>query len=172
MSPMKRILPLLLVVALAAVIQLAFIESESEPTPYQAAIDFANAYFRLDPSMANDLAMSGQPGQPSAPVASFLQRTMDQTAERGFGIGMAKSMLFDVKTETVQTSDTEARVHLTAIRRTAINPVFCLIGKFFNLGKSYPVDATITMCKQDGKWKVRLPVFDLALAGGQSVNSL
>jgi hypothetical protein len=165
MSAMKRILPLLAVVALAALIQLAFIQSESEPTPYQSAIDFSRQYFRLDPSMVNDLSTGSQPGQPAAAVSAFLQRTKDETAERGFGLGMAKSMLFDVKTQTVQTSDTEAKVHLTADRRTAINPLFCLIGKFFNLGKTYPVDETITMCKVDGKWKVRLPVFNLAMVG-------
>lgn len=172
MTMMKRILPLLMVVALAAVVQLAFVQSESDPTPYKAAINFARAYFRLDPSMANDLYPAGKQGLRTASVAAFLQRTRDQITERGFGMGMAKSMLFDVKTKTDQISPTKALVHLTAYRRTAINPVFCLIGKFFDLGKSYPVDATLTMCKEHGKWKVRLPAFNLAMAGGKTADPL
>ncbi len=170
MTPMKRILPLLLVLVLAAVLQAGFIQSEKKQTPYSAAIDFTRAYFQLDPSMANDIASGGQSGNLSAPVAAFLQRTKGQTAERGFGLGMARSMLYDVKTQTVQTSPTEAKVHLTADRRTAINPVFFQIARMFDLGKIYPVDATLHMCKQDGKWKVRLPVFDLAMADSSSAN--
>jgi hypothetical protein len=74
---------------------------------------------------------------------------------------MAKSALYHVKTDTVQKNDTEAEVHLTAFRRTAINSVFLFTAKLFDLGSPYPVEETIRMMKEDGRWKVCSPVFDL-----------
>jgi hypothetical protein len=76
---------------------------------------------------------------------------------------MAKSSLYHVKTHTVQKSDQEAEVELTAYRKTAINPVFYFTAKLFDLGKTTPVKETIKMMKEDGRWKVCSPVFDLAV---------
>lgn len=161
MAPINRLMPLVLAVVLGLVLQAGFTVLDCKETPYHAAIDFTRAYYRLDPAMAHRLCQTGEPEQQTAIVADFIYRTRSETKNRGFDLGMAKSTLYHVKTNTVQKSDTEADVHLTASRRTAINPVFPFVARFFDLGKTYHVDETIQMVKEDGRWKVCGPVFDL-----------
>lgn len=162
MTPMNRFMPFVLTIVLAVLLQAGFIALDCKHSPYQVAAKFAQAYFRLDPAMADQLCATAKPSQPSAMVADYIFRTREETSKRGFDLGMAKSVLYHVKTHTVQTSDTDAQVHFTALRRTAINPVFPVIAKLFDLGKEYKVDETIQMIKENGKWKVCCPVFDLA----------
>ncbi|MDX9788767.1 MAG: hypothetical protein RBT11_18460 [Desulfobacterales bacterium] len=161
MFPVNRLMPFVLTLVIAVLLQAAFIVLDCKQTPYQVAADFARAYFRLDPAMANYLCATQKPKQQTAIVADFIQRTTNETRQRGFDIGMAKSSLYELKTHTVQKSDTEADVHLTAHRRTAINPVFPIIAAFFKLGKVHEVHETIKVVKENGQWKVCSPVFDI-----------
>ena len=112
--------------------------------------------------MADQLCKGDSPAQQSTMVSSFIERSKADTAKRGLSPAMAKSTLYHVKTQTVQQSDKEAAVHLTAYRRTAINSIFLFTAKLFDLGKTDHVKETIRMIKEDGRWKVCGPVFDLS----------
>lgn len=162
MTPIKRFMPFVMVLVLGLVLQAGFVVLDCKDTPYREAVDFSRAYFSLDPSMADQLYKGEDPARQTAIVSRFIEQSKMDTAERGFSPAMAKSALYHVKTNTVQKSDQEAEVHLTAYRRTAINPVFFFTAKLFDLGKTYHVEETIRMMKEDGRWKVCSPVFDLA----------
>jgi hypothetical protein len=163
MSQSNKLMPFVWILALALLLQAGFVLLDCKKTPYQAAMTFARAYFSLDPAMADQLCKGEAPSQQTAAmVSNFIERLKADTARRGFDLGMAKSTLYHVKTSTVRKSDKEAEVHFTAYRRTAINPAFVFVAKFFDLGKTYRVEETIKMMKEDGHWKVCSPVFDLA----------
>ena len=55
-----------------------------------------------------------------------------------------------------------AEVRLHAKRRTSINPIFALIGKFFLIGETHVVDETIPVVKKDGRWKICETLFSLS----------
>lgn len=162
MPQSNKFKPFVLVLVLAGLLQAGFVLLDCKKTPYWAAMDFARAYFSLDPTMADQLYKGDAPDRQTIMVANFIERSKMDTAERGFSPAMAKSALYHVKTHTVQISDNEAAVHLTAFRRTAINPIFLFTAKLFDLGKTYPVEQTIKLMKEDGRWKICGPVFDLA----------
>jgi hypothetical protein len=56
--------------------------------------------------------------------------------------------------DTISLEDDFATVRITGKTRTAINPVFMVIGKLFHLGEYHPVDLTLDMVKEKGKWRV------------------
>lgn len=158
---MNKFMPFLRILALALVLQVGFIAMDCNNAPYRAAIDFSRAYFILDPNMADHLCKGDMPTQHAAMISNFIDQLKTDMAKCGFDLSMAKSALYHVKTKTVQMNDTEAKVYLTAYRRTAINPVFLFTAKLFDLGKTYHVKETLKMMKEDGRWKVCSPVFDL-----------
>jgi hypothetical protein len=161
MSRINKFMPLIGIVALALVLQAGFIVLDCKNTPYRAAMSFACAYFNLDPAMADHLCKGNAPSLQATKVSNFIDQLKADMAKRGFDPSMAKSTLYHVKTSTVQKNDMEAEVHLTAYRRTALNPVFQYTARLFDLGKHYPVSETIRMIKEDGHWKVCSPVFEL-----------
>lgn len=155
-------MPFVMALALGLVLQAGFVVLDCKDAPYRAAVDFTRAYFSLDPAMADQLCKGPDTVQQTTVVSRFIEQSIRDTAESGFGPEMAKSAIYHVKTNTVQKNDQEAEVHLTAYRRTAINPVFLFTAKLFDLGRTYHVEETIKMVKEDGRWKVCGPVFDLA----------
>lgn len=159
MTQINKLLPFVLAFVISVLLQLGFVMLDCKEAPYRAATDFSRAYFSLDPAMAEHLCKGEEQ---AVRVSNFIERSKAEMAERGLSPAMAKSILYHVKTRTVQKSDREAEVQLTANRRTAINPVFYYTAKFFNLGKAHPVEETIKMMKENGQWKVCGPVFDLA----------
>lgn len=162
MVPINRLMPFVLTLVLAVLLQAGFVALDCKQTPYHVATEFARAYFRLDPAMADYLCAPSRSKRQNDTVADFIYRIANETSQRGFSPCMAKGALYELKTHTVQKSDAAAEVHLTAHRRTAINPVFPVIGGFFNLGKTFNVEETIKMVKENGRWKVCPPVFDIA----------
>ncbi|MFH0730651.1 MAG: hypothetical protein V2B19_30435 [Pseudomonadota bacterium] len=157
----NKLMPFLLILVLALVLQVGFMALDCQNAPYRVAMEFAGAYFNLDPAMADYLRKGDASERQTAIVSNFIDRLKEDTAKRGFDLSMAKSALYHVRTKTVQKNDTEAEVHLAAYRRTAINPVFLFTAQWFDLGKAYYVEETIRMMKEDGHWKVCSPVFDL-----------
>jgi hypothetical protein len=155
-------MPFVWVFALGLLLQAGFVLLDCKKAPYQAATAFAHAYFSLEPAMAGYLWKGDAAAQQATIVSSFIELSKADTVKRGYNLSMVKNTLYHVRTNTVQKSDREAEVRLTAYRRTAINPAFVFIAKFFDLGKTYHVEETIRMIKEDGRWKVCSPVFDLA----------
>jgi hypothetical protein len=65
-----------------------------------------------------------------------------------------KMVLSHIDTKTRMLDEKTAEVHLTCLRRRSIHPVFALVGKIFFLGETHPVDTTLTLVREDNRWKV------------------
>jgi hypothetical protein len=163
MTPINKLMPFVLTLVIGVLLQAGFVMLDCKEAPYKIAMDFTRAYFSLDPAMANHLCKGEDPAGQATMVSSFIERSKTDMVKRGLSPAMTKSGLYHVKTYTVQKSDREAEVQLTACRKTAINPVFYFTAKLFDLGKTTPVKETIKMMKEDGRWKICGPVFDLAV---------
>jgi hypothetical protein len=145
--------PIALSIFLAALLQALFAVADTQETPYRTAIAFSQAYFQFDPDMANLLCKAAL-NQEESPVERYLYAMQEEARSRGYDPSALKSALYDIETHTLQQGAAEAEVRLTAERRSAINPVFAFVARFFNLGEVQHIDQTLKLVLEEGRWKV------------------
>lgn len=162
MSDYKRYFALGGVIVLGLVIQVMLIGLYAVPTPYKTAVAFTKAYYKLDPAMESYLCEESRFEDDVNVTAQYIYEKTSSASARGFDKSFLKSQLYDIETHTTYTSDTEATVAISAVRRTAINPVFAWVAKMFCIGGSYTVEGTIEVVKEDGRWKVCTNAFQEA----------
>jgi hypothetical protein len=154
MSQISKYGPLLVVICLGIVFQVLLVLASFTSTPYNTAVAFTKAYFKLDPSMAEYLCEESKTIDDMDAVAGYIHHAASVAEDRGFDKSYVKSQLYDIITETTYISDTEAKVVISGHRRTAINPVFAWVAKLFHIGGTYPFEATLDLVKEEGTWKV------------------
>lgn len=149
-----KIVNIIMVVMFGIFLQIIFMFGEAKDTPNKTAVKFTTAYFTLDKSMSSYLCKTLASSDEENIVEKYIQKTETEAAERGLGPDFMKSRLFNIETETISKSDKEITLKISADRIVAINPLYALVSKLFHLGKIHKVDDTITVIKEDGKWKV------------------
>jgi len=126
-----------------------------ESSPAQAAVEFTKAYFMLDGSaMTENLCDEISEDEGTDIVDGYLFHTAEQAKAMGFSPGYMKNQLAGVHTETNVIDETNAKVRITGERLRSINPVFALVGRLFFLIETHKIDETLTLVKEDGKWRV------------------
>jgi hypothetical protein len=65
-----------------------------------------------------------------------------------------KQGLYHIETHTVVKDANSAEVKLKGVRRRTINPVYGLVARWFFIGETHPVDATLDLVKEGDTWKV------------------
>ena len=154
MSDYTRYIALAGVIALGLVVQVMLVGLYALPTPYKTAVAFTKAYYKLDPAMETYLCEESRFADDINVTAQYIYEKTTSANARGFDKSFLKSQLYNIETHTTYASDSEATVAISAIRRTAINPVFAWVAKLFRIGGSYPVKGTLEVVKEDGRWKV------------------
>lgn len=142
------------IVILAVILQGLLIIGETRETPEKAAIEFARAYFWLDPAMADRLCSALAPTDGTGPIQAHLQRIGDEARSMGYGLDYMKQELYQIETRTLRQEGRQAEVRLTAVRKRAINPVFGAVGEAFGLTTPHRLDATLQLLQEDGRWKI------------------
>ncbi|MDP3283209.1 MAG: hypothetical protein Q8M56_02135 [Desulfobacterales bacterium] len=150
----NKIRNLTMVILFGIFLQAIFMFVEAKETPNKTAVNFTKAYFTLDKSMAGYLCKTLASSENENIVEKYIQKTENEAAERGLGPDLMKSRLFNVETETISRTDKEITFKISADRIVAINPLYALVSKLFQLGKIHKIEDTITVIKEDGKWKV------------------
>ena len=154
MSQNSKYGPLVVVICLGIILQVLLVFASCSNTPYNTAVAFTKAYFKLNPSMAEYLCEESKTVDELDVVAGYIHHAASAAKDRGFDKSYVKSQLYNVITETTYISDTEAKVTITASRRTAMNSIFALFTKIFHIGGTYPFETTLDVIKEDGTWKV------------------
>jgi hypothetical protein len=147
-------IPLILVVLVGIVFQAIFIGIESKDTPNKAVIEFAKAYYQLDPSMSERLCDEMKVVDDVDMVDQHIFQVTEEGKNRGFEKNFMRSKLYHIDTYTQSKSDTQAQIRLTGKRRANINSVYKIIAQIFCLGAAHEVDKTFNVIKEGGKWKV------------------
>jgi hypothetical protein len=153
----ETVLKLSTIVVIGVGIQLLLLllgTDAAKDSPKHATIEFAQAYFQQDPKMSKRICKMYLTEETRYAIENYIQNAAAEARERGFAPSFMASMLYHIKTDTQMLNDTEARVHITAKRKTDINPVFFLFNLIFNLGETHPVDDTLQLVKEDDHWKV------------------
>ena len=152
MGPQNRLMKFGIVIVLAVVVQLIFIAAESYRTPVRIAEEFARNYYYMDPAMEDQLcAALSADGQT---VVDFLHDATHHATQRGFSANFVRRLFTELHIHIVSQDDDSAKVHVTGETRTAINPVFMVIGKLFHIGEYHPVDMHLDLVKELQGWRV------------------
>ncbi len=149
-----RIAKMAIVVIIGAVLQGILVMADCKQTPGRTALAFTKAYFNLDASMSDMLCEEVLADQDEDPVGKFLHGVAVEARSLGHDASYMRSILYGMHTHTVPIDDTHAEVHVKGTRARNINPVFAYVAKLFFLGKTYTVDQTLEMVKENGRWKV------------------
>ncbi len=139
---------------LALFLQVIFVYADTRDTPGKAAVEFARMYYQIDPAMATRLCDELALDEENNVVAAYIQNTAKQANERGYDVSYMKNALFNVKTHTLKMNATSAEIQITGNMKKGINPLFAYVGRLFFLGKTTPLDQTVNVIKEGGKWKV------------------
>ena len=150
----SRFLTIASVVIVAVILQGIFIVADRKETPDKAAVEFAQAYFMLDKSMANYLCSDLKGDEENDVVGDYIYRVADEARTSGFAPSYMRSRLIEIETNTRMINADTAEVRITAESEREINPVYVLVGRVFRLIEAHPVHATLTVIKEKGHWKV------------------
>jgi hypothetical protein len=142
------------IIMLALILQVILAVADQRDTPEKAAVEFAEDYFWLDPSMANRLCKQISQDSPNAVVANYLERVNQEARSLGYQLDYMKQGLYHIQTQTTLKDLSTAEVKLKGERRRTINPVFGLVARWFFVGETHPVEATLNMVKEGDSWKV------------------
>ena len=160
MGQQKRLAQFGIVVVLTVIFQLVLIAVDLRQTPVRTAEEFVRNYYYMDPAMGEQMctALSAN----GEAVADYLYSVTENAAQRGFSIKFVRRMFTELHVETISNDGAAAKVHVSGETRTAINPVYMVIGKLFHLGEYHPVDLTLDLIKDKGQWRVcgGVPGFD------------
>ena len=150
------------IIILALILQGLLIIAEQRDTPDKAAVEFARAYFGLDPSMADRLCKELGSTEADDGVQGYLQRVNQEARSLGYGFDYMKQELYHVEAHTSFQGADKAQVRLTATRKRVINRVFGVVAEVFALTQAHRVETTIDLVREDGRWKVCGHPFALA----------
>jgi hypothetical protein len=153
-----------LVVVVFVILQVVLIAVDKEENnPAEAAVDFTKAYFMLDgDSMSELLCREIVEDEEPDIVDAYLNSVAVQARSMGFDRSYMRNQLWHVSTEIQMSDENKATVKITGERLRSINPVYALVGKLFFLIESHKIDETLTLVKEDGKWKVCSKPFSLS----------
>jgi hypothetical protein len=143
-----------MVFLLAFLFQVIFVFADTRDTPGKAAVEFARMYYQLDSAMASRLCDELALDEENNVVAAYIQNAAKEANERGYDISYLKNSLYNVKTHTLKMNPSSAEIRITGEMKKGINPLFAYVGKLFFLGKTMPLDQTVNVIKEGGKWKV------------------
>jgi hypothetical protein len=140
------------VVLAAFILQFVLIVSDHHESPGKAAVEFTKAYFKLKRSMNERLC--SEITEEGDVVEDYLNRVADEARADGFDASWMKMALSHIETETEMLDDNTAEVQITCTRRRSANPLYGIVAKIFFLGETHKVEETLTLVKEDDRWKV------------------
>lgn len=144
-----------IVVVIFVILQGILISVGKTDSPITAAVDFAKAYFMLDgPSMSERLCSEMAEDEELNIVNAYLNSVADRARALGFSKNYMKNQLSHISTQLQMIDENKAEVRITGERFRSINPVFAIIGKLFSLIETHEVDETLSLVKEEGRWKV------------------
>ena len=142
------------VIMLGLILQVVLAVADQRDNPEKAAVEFAEAYFWLDASMADRLCKQLSQPSENGVVENYLQRVDQEARAMGFQFNYMKQGIFHIQTQTTLKDVDTAEVRFKGERRRTINPVFGLVARWFSLGETHPVEETLTLVREGGRWKV------------------
>jgi hypothetical protein len=159
----KNLMIIGFVVVVFVVLQGILIAIGKADSPVEAAVDFTRAYYMLDGAAMSELLCDEIVENEEADVVGmYLNSVAVRARSMGFSQNYMRNQLAHVSTEIQMADENQATVRITGERLRSINPVYALIGRLFFLIEAHEFDKTLTLVKEEGKWKVCGKPFSLS----------
>jgi hypothetical protein len=142
------------VIMVGLILQVVLALADQRDDPEKAALEFAQAYFWLDPAMADRLCKDLAGDSEKNAAQAYLQRIDQEARSLGYEFNYMKQGLYHIDAKTTLKGPDSAVVTLKGDRRRTINPVFGLVARWFGMGETYPVEETLDLVREGGRWKV------------------
>jgi len=150
------------IVIIGFILQVAFVYADKMDSPHKAVVEFSKAYFWLDKATMNKRLCNAQKTIDEVNVIDeYIQRAGNEAGQMGFELNYMKNTVYHIKTQTLSKDDSKAVVRLTCCKKKAINPLYMTVARIFRLNKTYHIDETINVIKEDETWKVCGKLFEL-----------
>jgi hypothetical protein len=162
MVQLSRSVGIILVLIIGFVVQLIFSVVDVRDTPTKAVVEFSKAYFMLDKSMAERICKKQLASGDVDVVDQYLYLAAKTARDRGFDVTFMQNKFYHIETETISKNDTKAQIRITGKKRVAINSVYPIVAKLFDIGATHEIDEIIHVIREDGQWKVCGNLFSLA----------
>jgi len=150
----NKVVVIFATLVVAAILQLVFIAADGMDSPVKAAVEFSKDYFLLKDSMADRLCSKLNSEDSGNLVKDVIFSARQEAHARGFELGMERKSLTHIETEIISRDAQTARIKLSAVSRTCINPLFAWVASLFKLGETHEVEAVLSLVKENGAWKV------------------
>ncbi len=125
----------------------------NQDTPGIAACEFTKAYFKADKSMEDRICSSRLMVNGVNMVEKYIQEKTVEANSKGFSLWYTKDKIYDMKIEK-DDSDKSTALKVTVKTKPPLK-------SFFTKEELEEEQATLTLIKEDGKWKVCGDLFDL-----------
>jgi hypothetical protein len=143
----NKIVSFALVLIIAVFLQVLFVSADVRDTPTRAAREFAEAYVGYDKeTMAARICTESRVVDDTDVIDAYIYRARQRANDLGYSLNYMSDGLYHVEMDVLNESHTEARVRLTATRKSPLR-------QFFG-GDADHVEETFELVKEDGKWKV------------------
>jgi hypothetical protein len=159
----KNVMIVGLVAVVFVILQGILISVGKVDNPTEAAVDFIKAYYMLNGTAMSDLLCNELAEDEEADVVgTYLNSVAVQARSMGFSRNYMRNQLSHIKTEIQMADENSATVRITGERLRSINPVYAIVGSLFFLIESHEIDETLTLVKEEGRWKVCGKPFSLS----------
>ncbi len=161
MDRFRNLIPLVLVVLLGVLVQVALMAMQTKETPAEAAVEFTKAFYQMSPRVTD--RMCGDLLEDKTQINDQFYNAVAEARECGFGASYPKMQLFNIHAVVLAQDGTSAQVQLHCSMKRAIHPAFAYFLRMWNMGETYHLDEVVDLVKEDGRWKVC--EYDYALMG-------
>lgn len=160
MASGNKFLPWVALIVLFIGFQAVFILADCRYTAPRTAKEFIKAYYALDPSMSSMVCNDLREDETADPAARFIENVSNEAEALGHNLNYMRSQLMTLHAKTVSETESSAVIHVTGTRKRCVHPIFTFIARLFFLGDTFPVDKTLTLVREDDRWRVCSDVFN------------
>lgn len=156
MKGFKVFTTLTMVIVLGVLVQSLLFMAENQDSPRKAALEFSEAYFGVDWSMEDRICNERLVVSGVDVVDEYIEGAEADARARGFELScFVRERLYNVGTTIVSQDKDSATVRINGRAKSPVRAFFT--------GESKPVDAEISVVREDGQWRVCGALFELPL---------
>lgn len=131
-------------------------------SPTKVAKEFTQAYYMLDPAMADFISEEGQTNENDVNMVELYLRLQEKDAtDRGYKVSYLHMKPILMKTTVLSMDDSSAQIQMNVTTIRSINPLYRIVGYVFGLLEEHEAQDTLSLIKEDGEWKIGPGAYNL-----------